>query len=102
MHEAGHRGYMIGVDLPAYVTQRETVRALVEAFNETGGRYYDAKWGAGLEAAYRDVSALETDPLRLRRRTEDVPVYQLAVVGCLVLLSLALLLRILPPFTRLT
>jgi Ca-activated chloride channel family protein len=101
MREAGHRGYLIGIDLPEYVTQREAVRQLVGAFVETGGRYYDAKSGATLDAAYRDVSAVETDPMRLRTRTVDQPLYQYAVVGCLILLAGSVALRVLPPFRAL-
>ena len=102
MREAGHRGYMIGIDLPEYVTQREAVRALVQSFIESGGRYYDTQSGTTLEDAYKDVSSVETDPLRLRTRTEDQPVYHYFVAGCLVLLGLAVVLRALPPFTNLT
>ena len=102
LREAGHRGYMIGIDLPEYVTQREAVQRLVGAFVESGGRYYDAKSGATLDDAYRDISAVETDPLRLRTRTEEEPIFQYAAIGCMALLALALALRVLPPFTSLT
>jgi Ca-activated chloride channel family protein len=102
MREAGHRGYMIGIDLPEYVTQREAVQRLVNAFVETGGRYYDTKSGASLDDAYRDISAVEADPIRLRSRTVEEPVFHYAAVGCLMLLALAVALRALPPFTQLT
>jgi Ca-activated chloride channel family protein len=102
MREAGHRGYMIGIDLPEYVTQREAVQRLVDAFIETGGRYYDTRAGATLDDAYRDISAVETDPMRLRTRTVEQPIFQYAAVGCLALLALAVGLRALPPFTQLT
>ena len=102
MREAGHRGYMIGIDLPEYVTTREAVQRLVDAFVESGGRYYDTKSGATLDDAYRDISAVEADPMRLRTRTEEQPMFQYAVAGCLVLLALSMGLRALPPFTNLT
>ncbi len=102
MREAGHRGYLIGVDLPEYVTQRDAVRNQTQAFVESGGRYYNAQSGTTLDEAYRDVSAVETDPMRLRTRTEDQPVYHYAVAGCLALLGLAVVLRALPPFTSLS
>jgi hypothetical protein len=102
MREAGHRGYMIGIDLPEYVTQREAVRRLVSAFVESGGRYYDTQSGSSLDEAYKDISAVETDPIRLRSRTIEQPVFHYAAIGCLVLLALAVGLRALPPFTALT
>jgi len=101
MHEAGHRGYLVGVDLPDYVVRREQVRRLVDAFTATGGRYYDAKSGPQLEAAYRDVSALETASLRLRTETEDRPVYRGLVAACLVLLGISLALQAIPSLTNL-
>ena len=102
MREAGHRGYMIGLDLPEYVTQRQAVQRLVDAFVATGGRYYDTSSGATLDDAYRDINAVETDPMRLRTRTVEQPMFQYAAAGCLVLLALAVGLRALPPFTQLT
>jgi hypothetical protein len=102
MREAGHRGYMIGIDLPEYVTQREAVQRLVNAFVATGGRYYDSRSGTSLQEAYRDVSAVESDPMRMRTRTVEEPVFQYAAAGCLVLLGLSVVLRALPPFTSLT
>ena len=62
----------------------------------------DPQSGTTLDEAYRDVSAVETDPMRLRTRTEDQPVYHYAVAGCLALLGLAVVLRALPPFTSLS
>lgn len=101
MHEAGHRGYFIGVDLPDYVVSRAEARRLADAFTATGGRHYVAKSGAQLELAYHDVSALEPGSLRLRTRTEDRPVYGGIVIACLVLVGASLALQTIPSFVSL-
>lgn len=102
MQEAGHRGYLIGVDLPDYVVTRPELRGLVNAFTATGGRYYEAESGSQLELAYHDVSALETGSLKLRTRTEDRPVYPGIVGACLMLLGVSLALQALPAFVNLS
>ena len=101
MHEAGHRGYFIGVDLPDYVVSRSQARRLVDAFTATGGRHYEAKSGAQLELAYHDVNTLETGSLRLRTRTEDRPIYGGIVSACLVLIGASLALQTIPSFVSL-
>jgi len=101
MHQAGHRGYLVGVDLPEYVARRAEARRLAEAFTATGGRHYQAKSGAQLELAYHDVSALETASLRLRTRTEHWPVYDGIVIACLVLVGASLALQAFPSFVSL-
>jgi Ca-activated chloride channel family protein len=101
MRQAGHRGYFIGVDLPDYVVSRAAASRLAQAFAATGGRHYEAKSGAQLELAYRDVSALEPGSLRLRTRTEDWPVYRGLVIACLVLAGASLALQASPSFASL-
>lgn len=101
MYDSGHRGYLIGVDLPDYVVRRPQVRRLVDAFHASGGRYYEASSGADLELAYRDVSTLEAGSLRVMARTEDRPVYHGVVVVCLVLVGAALVLQAVPSFVSL-
>jgi len=101
MQEAGHRGYLIGVDLPDYVAKRQEIRRLVDAFTATGGRYYESQSGTQLELAYRDVSTLETGSLRLRTRTENQPVFRGMVVVCLVLVGASLALQTIPSFVSL-
>ena len=101
MYDAGHRGYLIGVDLPDYVVRRPEVRRLADAFRASGGRYYEAGSGTELELAYRDVSTLETGSLRLMTRTESRPAYHGVVVVCLVLVGASLVLRTIPSFVNL-
>jgi Ca-activated chloride channel family protein len=101
MHEAGHRGYFIGVDLPDYIANRAEARRLVEAFTATGGRAYEASSGTQLELAYREVSTLETGSLQLRTRTESRPAYGAVVIGCLVLIGASLALQAIPSFVSL-
>ncbi|OGU08850.1 MAG: hypothetical protein A2W29_11875 [Gemmatimonadetes bacterium RBG_16_66_8] len=101
MHEAGHRGYFIGVDLPEYVARQAEARRLVEAFTASGGRHYEATSGTQVELAYQDVSALETGLLRLRTRTESRPVYGELATVCLVLLGASLALQAIPAFVSL-
>jgi hypothetical protein len=101
MKQAGHRGYLVGLDLPEYVTQRGQVRRLVETFIDTGGQYYDAANSSALEDAYRDVSALESTALNLGSRTEDQPVFHLVLGAALLLLGVALALRAIPFFVGL-
>jgi Ca-activated chloride channel family protein len=102
LHEAGHRGYMIGVDLPEFVTSTEHVRALVDAFVATGGRYFDAESGTELERAYQVVSALENASLELETRVEDRPIYHLPVGACILFLMASLALRAVPFFVDLS
>ena len=101
MHDAGHRGYFIGVDLPDYVVSRAEARRLAQAFAATGGRHYEARGWAQLRLAYHDVSALEPGSLKLRTRTEDWPVYGGIVVVCLVLTVASLVLHASPSFVHL-
>ena len=81
---------------------KEGVVRLFQAFIETGGRYFNAKSGPELERAYRAVSALERESLKLETRSEVEMVYPVAVRACIVLLVASLILRVLPPFVDLT
>jgi len=96
MHEAGHRGYLIGIDLPDYVVRQAETRALVAAFDATGGRYYEAESGSELDEALGDVGSLETASLRLLTRSEEESVYRGFVIVCLSFMGLSIVLRAFP------
>jgi Ca-activated chloride channel family protein len=102
LEEAGHRGYLVGLDLPEYIVQRVEVQELVRTFEATGGQYYDAGSADQLSLAYQDMSALESTRLKLGTRSEEQPVYHLFLAAALACLLSAVVLRTLPWFVSLT
>jgi Ca-activated chloride channel family protein len=101
-HDAGHRVYMIGVDLDDEIRNKPDVMRLIRAVERQGGRYYTADSAAELRAASRAIDALERGVVVSSRFVRDAPAFAPFPAAGIVLICFALMLRCVPFFVDLT
>jgi Ca-activated chloride channel family protein len=92
------RVHMIGVDLESQVKEKPAVQQLLQAIQESGGRYFDAASERSLMAAEREIDSIEKGLLTSRVYVRDVPVYQWFAIPALIALAGAVALRSVPYF----
>jgi Ca-activated chloride channel family protein len=101
-HEAGNRVYLIGLDLPDDVKNKEEVQKLVRTVEGQGGRYFTADTSGQLSAAAASIDSMERGLLVSKRYVRNEPAYEGFATAALLLVCGALLLRSAPYFVDLT
>jgi Ca-activated chloride channel family protein len=96
--EKGFKIYLIGVDMPMSELTGRLIREVVSG----GGAYYDVRNQEQLNDAYWEIGALEKGDFGVTEYQRGVPIFQHAVLACVVCLALALGLWGLPYFTNLS
>jgi Ca-activated chloride channel family protein len=96
------RVHIVGVDLEDEVKRKPAVRGLIRMVQSYGGQYYNADTVSQLQAAYREIDALEKAPLTSTVYERNAPVYDQFALPGLVLLLAAAVLRAVPYFSDYT
>ena len=99
---AGVKVHLIGIDLEQDIKEKESVKALLAAVQERGGRYLEADDEQALFAASRELDGLEKGPLTTRLYQRDVPAFRGFALSALVLSLGAVALLAVPYFTDVT
>jgi Ca-activated chloride channel homolog len=99
---AGVRVHVIGVDLEEEVKQKPAVRALIEAVQKYGGKYYNADTARQLRAAYSAIDSLEKGLLTSKGYVRNAPVFHWFAAPAIVFLVAALAVRSVPYFADFT
>lgn len=94
----GIRVHLVGVDLEEEITKKPAVQALLRAVTRYGGRYFNAATERELDAASREIDAIEKGVLVSQTYERDAPVFQWFALPSLICFAAAFALRAVPAF----
>jgi Ca-activated chloride channel family protein len=94
----GIRVHLVGVDLEEEITKKPAVQALLRAVTRYGGRYFNAATERQLDAASREIDAIEKGVLVNQTYERDAPVFQWFALPSLICFAAAFALRAVPAF----
>ena len=94
----GIRVHLVGVDLEEEITKKPAVQALLRAVTRYGGRYFNADTERELDAASREIDAIEKGVLVSQTYERDAPVFQWFALPSLICFAAAFALRAVPAF----
>ncbi|MDA2933203.1 VWA domain-containing protein [Acidobacteria bacterium AH-259-D05] len=98
----GYRVYLIGVELGSEITRKQKVQQLIQAVNDTGGQYFDARDKNALEEAYLTIDQIEKGVFVQKTLETNVPAYQIFLYSSLGLLFVGLFLNSIPYFVEIS